>query len=548
MLPTSLFVGSIFWMHFRRNSSLLLNNTAGDEEKLVASRENTVEAIDTNISEENKKLKKSKKSSKPPLTSLRTRGEGELEAAEKQLSSALHHMKNLARNKTDTLSPEFILAEEELHKSKMKLRTIKKRKLAKRNIPTSWHCYPPPCDIPRDPVDPRYSLSFDALSLFCETKSTSTHQAALDFFNEYGYVVFSNVLSLSECEATETEIWEHLEEKISGLHRCDPTTHSLLSQKRYGLPDEQAIFTRQLLLNRQNRRLYAALDCIVRKWPGCGPSVPETDSPGPNSIVVSHDRWCVYPPAFERPDRETENPPVHLDLCPWTYLPNPSGGSKRGDCETDPELLTYDGSTRIRQLKDWRAEINCVRGEFGPHVQGVISLQDNEECDGGTVIVPRFHKKFEEWQSSLGTWKENRVGQRRRGCSYNFHDPSDPIHQLARRVPIKAGSLLLWNQCTVHGAVPNRSKRFRIAQFVRGVRAGELGYREDSTSKRAQARSNALLRELKRASAGKASDKAPILNDLAPHVFQLSKDISIVEGENEGSLEKGTLLEKHWNI
>ena len=83
---------------------------------------------------------------------------------------------------------------------------------------------------------------------------------------------------------------EYLEEKTPGLHRADPATHDQLSSKRYGLPDDQAIFTKQLVANRQSRRLYAALDCITPPWSGYGSSVPETEAPGPNSVLVSHDR------------------------------------------------------------------------------------------------------------------------------------------------------------------------------------------------------------------------------------------------------------------
>ena len=172
--------------------------------------------------------------------------------------------------------------------------------------------------------------------------------------------------------------------------------------------------------------------------------------------MVSNDRWCLYPPACDDPASQTTNPPVHLDVCPWAYFPD--ANHARRDPETDPDLLTYTGDTRIRELKDWRAEINCVRGENGPHHQGLISLLDNLEEDGGTVVVPKFHRHFKAWQQSLGTWEENRVGQRRRGCSFNFHDSSDPIHGLARRVTMRKGSLLIWNQTLVHGAVPNRSK------------------------------------------------------------------------------------------
>ena len=264
-------------------------------------------------------------------------------------------------------------------------------------------------------------------------------------------------------------------------------------------------------------------------------------------------RWCIYPPTHGSEQRQTENPPVHLDICPWTYYPDAKGGSRRHDPETDPDRLRYDGDTRIRQLKDWRAEINCVRGEYGPHAQGVLALTDNEEDDGGTVVVPGFHRVFKNWQAALGSWESNRMGQRRRGCSYNFPNLKDPIHGLARRVPIRAGSLLLWNQCTVHGAVPNRSDSFRIAQFVRGVRAGECGVSSNSRSSRAEARAAAIVRELKAARTGKERKDWPELLSLAPHVFgvtikAIEDDDTCLKGDKMPLSEKTRLVEKYWNI
>ena len=177
------------------------------------------------------------------------------------------------------------------------------------------------------------------------------------------------------------------------------------------MPDDQAVFTPQIVRNRQSLALYAALDAIVPSWPptagggagtggkteektlkadsgqgsirtgvmksggrggggaegGCREGGEREDGgasdalaraisarlrhlratrrtgnghgntgnghapsddvsndalppPGPGSIVVSNDRWCVYPPALGKPNRKTDNPPVHLDICPWTYV------------------------------------------------------------------------------------------------------------------------------------------------------------------------------------------------------------------------------------
>eukprot|EP01046_Picozoa_sp_COSAG06_P015786 COSAG06_NODE_1023_length_11042_cov_2.398337_1_plen_2013_part_00 len=372
----------------------------------------------------------------------------------------------------------------------------------------AWQCYPPPRELPRDRLDPRWTESFDPVSQRSEASA---------FWDEWGFVVFRDVLSASECAATVAEIWSTLEERTPGLSRAEPASFDLLPAKRYGLPDEQAVFTPQIVRNRQSPRLYAALDVVTPAWPDSEPraaSVPSEQEPGPNSIRVSHDRWCLYPPALgadgeSRPNRQTNNPGAHLDICPWEYLRR---DDRRYDAETDIDRLEYDGPTRVRQLCDFRAEINNVRGDRGgPHNQGVLNLVDNEESDGGTAVVPGFHRCYSEWSKALGPWEQCRVGQRRRGNAFVFGNPFDPIHGLMRRVTMRAGSLVLWNQTLVHGAVPNASKNIRVAQFVRGFRAGELA------PGRSERRARAVTRELKLA--GVLGELGP----LAPHVFGVSK-------------------------
>ena len=204
----------------------------------------------------------------------------------------------------------------------------------------------------------------------------------------------------------------------------DCKRYHLLPRERYGLADEQSVFSKQIVLNRQSPRLYAALDAIVprhtqrladgKNHPGraggsgsakagnhddkkgtpqalllvpvSGPRVDDT-IPTPNSVVVSQDRWCLYPPSLGRADRKTLNPGAHLDICPWAYLPRPD---RRVGADTDANTLQY---TESSWSFDFRAEINAVRGERGgPHCQGVLNLIDNFDEDGGTALVPGFHK------------------------------------------------------------------------------------------------------------------------------------------------------------
>ena len=64
------------------------------------------------------------------------------------------------------------------------------------------------------------------------------------------------------------------------------------------------------------------------------------------------------------------------------------------------------------------------------------------------------------------------VRRRQGGGSFKF-SPADPIHARARRIPMRAGSLLVWNQEVVHGSQPNASENWRLAQFIKAFKKGE---------------------------------------------------------------------------
>eukprot|EP01050_Picozoa_sp_SAG11_P007316 SAG11_NODE_605_length_8236_cov_3.988571_3_plen_289_part_00 len=139
------------------------------------------------------------------------------------------------------------------------------------------------------------------------------------------------------------EIWDTLEARHEGLRRGERGTYGRIPATRYGLPDEQvprnpppplaprqvlavkrqrgvstpqALFTAQLVANRQSRRLYAALDAITTPCGGGEAAVAHEPSgpAGPSSVVVSADRWCLYPPSLGQPVRDTRAPPLHM-LC-----------------------------------------------------------------------------------------------------------------------------------------------------------------------------------------------------------------------------------------
>ncbi len=336
------------------------------------------------------------------------------------------------------------------------------------NVWKSWDSYPSILSIPHD--SDGYVLGF--LYDRCSTNMDDVFQ----FFHKYGFVVFENVLNEQDCATTCAEIWDQLEEKNAGLDRNNFETFELMSSKTYGLAPQPAVFSDQLLKNRINPKVIAIFQAMLQS----------------QDIIISHDRWCLYRPTQiikDKPEYKNswKTPSnLHLDLNPWTYN---TGCTPINDLE-------------FEHVRDFSKELNGVSILTSPNIQGILSLTDNHESDGGTLLVPGFHHIFAKWCSTLSSMKdqiargsrqeENRLVWRGHGAgSYKFSS-FDPIHSLKQRITMRAGSLLIWDQRVVHGSSPNHSHKFRIAQFIRAFRESSL------SSSRFQARSAYLKKEFLR--------------------------------------------------
>ncbi len=280
------------------------------------------------------------------------------------------------------------------------------------------------------------------------------------FFDQFGFVVFRDVIDSSSCENSQQEIWKFLEKNNVGFQRSLPETYHNLSSLTYGLASEPAIFSTQIFRNRSNAKVLKALRLLLEE----------------DDILVSHDRWCVYRPTrnilFKDGHRDMkqwktkEN--LHLDLNPWLYF-----------SEAMPlEDLTYE------TLRDFSKEINGVTHVTGPNIQGVLALNDNMLNDGGTVLIAGFHKCFHKWVGSLGPMATHihpgsvdsgHLVWRGKGSGSYIFAPNDPLHIFKQRVTMRLGSFLIWDQRVVHGSAQNNSDNFRIAQFIKGFRRQPVG-------------------------------------------------------------------------
>mmetsp|Transcript_10785 Transcript_10785/g.17704 ORF Transcript_10785/g.17704 Transcript_10785/m.17704 type:complete len:596 (-) Transcript_10785:40-1827(-) len=217
--------------------------------------------------------------------------------------------------------------------------------------------------LPRDDNDPRYVKSFS-------TSSAIDLNEAARFFESYGFVVFREVYSPEECEETRSCMWDIIEKGSPGFDRDNRDTWSKYSSAgKYGLSMRGACFHPRIVRNRQHPNLVHALETII----------------GSKEVMVSHDRFTIYRATQTDKSFITGDRNVHLDINPWWW------------CDSATDVIQGLNTIQYNDSQDFIKENNLVVKSMGRHVQCVLNFEDNEVEDGGTILVPRFHKVIEHW-------------------------------------------------------------------------------------------------------------------------------------------------------
>ncbi|KAL0477205.1 ectD [Acrasis kona] len=315
----------------------------------------------------------------------------------------------------------------------------------------------PRLNVPRDDDDYNYTKSFFV---------NDTEQIK-DFFNEYGFVVVRNVLSQQDCDNTVTEIFDILESD-AGWQRDDMTTWNQWptnGMPQFGSPSRPPVFSSQFLKNRINPNVHKVFSTLLQD----------------EDLIVNHDRCCLYRPTLNVPTSTGVVPSMkkwktlanlHLDMSPSNYLSNNS----------DTIIDNYLSQLRYRNVGNFITENNQVGASSGTQLQGVINLVDNHEQDGGFQVVPGFHKIFDKYFENTALDNSTQ--------GHNF-GRNDVIQKYSIRVPLRAGSIVVWNQKMPHGSLPNNSSRMRCAQFIKMFPSKQLlCHRERADARRAVVRRN----------------------------------------------------------
>jgi len=261
---------------------------------------------------------------------------------------------------------------------------------------------------------------------------------------------------------------------------------------KHGMISKAPVFTTAALQNRQNQKLHKLFSLLL----------------GTDNILVNNDRYGFFRPTkqvpigtnvVDKPQWKTSSN-LHMDMDPWGFV-------NKAENKSEQVLSSLEyGDAHLNHFIFENNQISYDRHN-GIHLQGVINILENFEDDGGFHMVPGFKHYFEEWLK-LNNNKDI-ISLSRQRNSYIF-DEKDPIQNFSIRIPMRAGSLVVWDQRSPHGARANNSSRLRCAQFVK------MSPAEPMDQKRSLARASTLLSMIK--SAGFNS----LLTDVGRQVFGLS--------------------------
>lgn len=260
-----------------------------------------------------------------------------------------------------------------------------------------------------------------------------------EFFDQFGFVVIRDVLTNEECEETITEFFTHLRSKTEFDINNPETYSNAWEEQRLGtlgimdsttkyFMNPNCDFSSQLIKNRMNPNLYEAYKIVLKS----------------NKLLVDHDRVGVMRPTknVKFPNGEEKDVPEWKTIERWLHL------------DSNP----IEGLCSLAGFKYPKTRIDLEKHLV---VQGLITLTDAKEEDGGFHCVPGFHKKVKNWCLNLDDsdlYMNN----------MNVNVPKNhPIRKYIQKIPMRKGCALIWNTLTLHGNYPNDSNNFRIVQYCR---------------------------------------------------------------------------------
>jgi len=266
-------------------------------------------------------------------------------------------------------------------------------------------------------------------------------QEYTEFFKEVGVVVV-NVLEKEQCNKTIDEIWQSIKKERPKIDKNDPTTwEDFPGMTNLGMFPGMETFSPMACENRQNPDVYNVFRNIL----------------GHDHLWVSIDRFGVLRPTknikfpgneqpVDKLEWKTVDPWLHWDMNPWVYVERQKNNLK--------EKEDYENFNFISENNDNYNHFDKV--------QGLIALADTPIDNGGFISVLGFEKRIEKWAEDHKALADK----------YEFRHfvrvpKDDPMFQEARKIPVRAGCMVIWRGTQPHSNYPNNSSNFRYCQYIK---------------------------------------------------------------------------------
>jgi len=275
------------------------------------------------------------------------------------------------------------------------------------------------------------------------------------FWDKFGFVVIRECLTTEECTLSEKEAWDFIERHHPEIKRNDSHSwESWPSLKQLGILGDIPVLSPRLFANRFKPEIHSAFAQVFgteKLWVSIGRLSMMRPTRGvPMKRICSKEQTESISDAdckqaefelVDKPEWRTVSNWLHWDQNPWTG-----------------RTTTY--GFRFKS-------IDANKG-YQVKTQGILALRDCGPCDGGFHAVPGFHNKIRGWAHA------NRHLFNPNSMDTTIQVPAeDPIRNDVKRLPIRAGSLLIWHSALPHGTFPNDSNRGRLIQYIRMARADD---------------------------------------------------------------------------
>lgn len=262
---------------------------------------------------------------------------------------------------------------------------------------------------------------------------------------------------------------------------------------------EDSLFSEQFVKNRLNPKAYSVFSLLL----------------GKKELLCNHDRCAFFRPTLwptssglqndncqsyikgqlEKKTKWDSTKNIHIDMNPWWYLKAPNSsevvkqlnkinfGSKND--------FKYENNTgSLPSLHSWQATVYCEKDKI-LSLQALFNLEDNLPEDGGNSFGEKglFLQDFNWYLDSINIWGNGpnvaKVWEEGKLLADSptevllryFKPGKNPpvfiimpenlaLQKQAIRISSRKGSLVIWNQLTLHGSAPNNSTRPRLVYLV----------------------------------------------------------------------------------